>query len=131
MIRLKRVYETANKQDGKRLLVERLWPRGVKKTLAGLDGWFKEVAPSPALRSWFGHDPAKWNAFRKRYYVELDGKPDTWEPIIRAARRGRVTLIFSSRDIQHNNAVALKQYLDRKMTESVASSIERSFSEAA
>jgi uncharacterized protein YeaO (DUF488 family) len=131
MIRLKRIYETASNQDGKRLLVERLWPRGVKKTLARLDGWLKEVAPSPALRSWFSHDPAKWNTFRRRYYIELDGKPEAWDPIMGAARHGRVTLIFSSRDIEHNNAVALKQYLDRKMKKSVASSIERSFSEAA
>jgi uncharacterized protein YeaO (DUF488 family) len=115
MIRLKRIYETASKEDGKRLLVERLWPRGVKKTLACLDGWVKNVAPSSALRTWFGHNPARWSAFRKRYSVELESKAAVWKPIVCAARRGGVTLVFSSRDIQHNNAVALKQYLDRKI----------------
>jgi uncharacterized protein YeaO (DUF488 family) len=104
----------------------------MRKTLARLDGWLKEVAPSPALRTWFSHDPAKWNKFRRRYYIELDGKPEAWEPIMRAARHGRVTLIFSSRDFDHNNAVALKQYLDSKeMTKSAASSTGRNRSKAA
>src|SRR5512147_2812880 len=78
MIRLKRVYEPASEQDGKRLLVERLWPRGVKKTSARLDGWLKEVSPSSALRTWFGHDATKWSAFQDRYFKELDGKPEAW-----------------------------------------------------
>jgi len=114
MIQLKRVYESARAKDGMRFLVERLWPRGLKKNEVLLDGWLKDVAPSPTLRSWFGHDPAKWSTFRQRYFAELDRQPKTWEPILRAAKRGTVTLIFSSRDIEHNNAVALKEYLKRK-----------------
>ncbi len=116
MIRLKRVYETASKDDGHRFLVERLWPRGLKKADAHLDGWLKEIAPSPELRVWFGHDAAKWSVFCRRYFTELDSKPEIWEPLIRAAKHHRVTLVFSSHDLGHNNAVALKQYLGQKLT---------------
>ncbi|HWR13889.1 MAG TPA: DUF488 domain-containing protein [Terriglobales bacterium] len=114
MIHLKRVYEPVSKQDGKRLLVERLWPRGVKKVNAHIDAWPKNIAPSPELRKWFAHDPAKWKTFRQRYFAELDANPGVWEPILDAAESHRVTLIFSSHDVEHNNAVALKQYLEHK-----------------
>jgi len=116
MIQLKRVYETAPKDDGQRFLVERLWPRGLKKVDAHLDGWPKEIAPTPELRIWFGHDPAKWSVFCRRYFAELDSKPEIWAPIVRAAKRHRVTLVFSSHDLECNNAVALKQYLEQKLT---------------
>lgn len=92
--------------------MERLWPRGVKKSDLPLDGWLKDVAPSDALRRWFSHDPAKWNEFQRRYWTELDTRPEASGPIREAARAGRVTLIYSSRDGEHNNAVALKMYLE-------------------
>lgn len=111
MIQIKRVYEAADKMDGTRLLVERLWPRGVKKESLQIEGWLKDVGPSTELRKWFSHDPAKWDEFRRRYFVELEGNPDSWHPIIKAARQGTVTLIYSSHDTEHNNAVALKEFL--------------------
>jgi uncharacterized protein YeaO (DUF488 family) len=116
MLQLKRVYERTSQEDGQRFLVERLWPRGLKKTDAHLEGWLKNIAPSPDLRVWFGHDPAKWSVFCRRYFAELDSKPEVWEPLIRAAKRHRITLVFSSHDVEHNNAVALKQYLEQKLT---------------
>lgn len=111
MINLKRVYEPASPDDGIRILVERLWPRGVRKDSLKLDTWAKDVAPSEGLRRWFGHEPKKWDGFRKRYFAELDANPQSWEPIAKEARRGYVTLIYSSHDTEHNNAVALKDYL--------------------
>lgn len=115
MIELKRAYEAANRQDGKRLLVERLWPRSVKKQSLRLDGWLKDVAPSAGLRRWFGHDPEKWQEFQRRYVRELNSNREAWEPILGAARRGRVTLVYSSHDTEHNNAVVLRRYLDTKL----------------
>ena len=115
MITLKRVYETAAPRDGVRFLVERLWPRGVKKTALHVDGWLKDVAPSSELRQWFRHDPKKWHEFRRRYFLELDANPDLVDPLLKAARRGRVTLVYSSHDTEHNNAVALKDYLENKI----------------
>lgn len=117
MIRLKRAYEAAGREDGRRLLVERLWPRGVKKEALKLDGWLKDVAPSPGLRQWFGHDPEKWKEFQRRYERELNSHREAWEAILTAARRGRVTLIYSSHDMEHNNAVVLKSYLDARLRE--------------
>ena len=111
MIRLKRVYDPANNDDGVRLLVERLWPRGVKKTDLRLDAWLKDVAPSTELRRWFSHDPAKWTEFQQRYFAELDAQPETVEPILKASSQGHVTLLFSSHDAAHNNAVALETYI--------------------
>jgi uncharacterized protein YeaO (DUF488 family) len=116
MITLKRVYEPASPEDGARILVERLWPRGVKKAALGLEAWMKDVAPSDALRRWFAHDPAKWTEFRRRYFAELDKNPGTWESLLRALRRGRVTLVYSSHDTEHNNAVALKDYLEAQVS---------------
>lgn len=115
MIKLKRVYEPAAPDDGVRILVERLWPRGIKKNALKLDTWLKDVAPSDGLRRWFGHEPKKWNGFQDRYCAELDANPQVWESVAKAARRGRVTLIYSSRDTEHNNAVALRNYLQDKM----------------
>jgi uncharacterized protein YeaO (DUF488 family) len=112
MIKLKRAYDSASKDDGIRFLVERLWPRGVKKTALRLDAWLKDVAPSTKLRRWFSHDPSKWIEFQRRYSAELDAKPEAVEPILEADRRGGVTLVYSSHDEEHNNAIALKAYLE-------------------
>lgn len=111
MIKLKRVYDTRTPRDGVYYLVERLWPRGIKKTSLHLDGWLKDAAPSTELRKWFSHDPAKWAEFRRKYFAELDRVPEAWEPIRRAARKGTVTLLYSSHDTEHNNAVALSEYI--------------------
>lgn len=114
MIHIKRVRDPAARSDGRRFLVERLWPRGVKKEALKMDGWIKEAAPSTELRKWFNHDPAKWAEFRKRYHAELHKNPAALEPILSAAAKGDVTLLFSSRDAEHNNVVALKTYLKKK-----------------
>ena len=115
MVALKRVYDPASRTDGRRFLVERLWPRGIAKAKLRVHAWLKEVGPSSVLRKWFSHDPGKWSAFRQRYFHELDARPEAWRPIVSAARRGRVTLVYSSHDAQHNNAVALQEYLHRRM----------------
>ncbi|NGZ59274.1 MAG: DUF488 domain-containing protein [Nitrospira sp. LK265] len=114
MIALKRVYDPMTSADGVRFLVERLWPRGVKKTALHIDAWLKDVAPSGELRRWFSHDPKKWSEFQRRYHDELHAHADALEPILKAAQRGRVTLLYSSHDTEHNNAVALKEYLDAR-----------------
>jgi uncharacterized protein YeaO (DUF488 family) len=110
-IRLSRVYDHEPQPAGKAYLVERLWPRGVRRDALVLDGWCKESAPSTELRKWFRHDPAKWEEFRRRYTTELDGSPEGWWPLAEAAVAGDVTLLYSSRDRDHNNAVALRDYL--------------------
>lgn len=115
MINLRRVYEPPRPGEGARYLVERLWPRGLSKEALQLDGWLREVAPSDALRRWFAHDPARWDEFRRRYFEELDRRAEAWQPLLEAARRGPVTLLFSARDPEHNNAVALKQYLEARL----------------
>lgn len=111
MISIKRVYESPEAGDGRRFLVERLWPRGIKKESLHMDGWLKDAAPSDALRRWFGHDPAKWAQFQQRYFEELDSRPDSVRPIVEAFRQGNVTLLYSARDTAKNNAAALKEYL--------------------
>jgi uncharacterized protein YeaO (DUF488 family) len=115
MFRVKRVYDAADGNDGARFLVDRLWPRGVKKEALKLDGWLKDIAPSDALRAWFGHDPKKWDEFQRRYFAELDAQPDFWLPLVTAAHHGRVTLLYGARDNEHNNAVALREYLQAKL----------------
>ncbi len=115
MIQLKRVYDAPSSADGTRFLIERLWPRGIKKASLRLDAWVKEAGPSHELRQWFSHDPTRWKEFRRRYYSELDRNLDAWTPILKAARQGRVTLLFSSHDTEYNNAVALKDYLEIKL----------------
>jgi uncharacterized protein YeaO (DUF488 family) len=115
MIKTKRVYDSAQPEDGTRILVERLWPRGVRKDDLQMNYWEKEAAPTTELRKWFGHDPEKWTEFKRRYSVELDEHPDTWRPILQAAREGTVTLLYSSHDQEHNNAVFLKDYLENKL----------------
>lgn len=114
MIALKRVYDPVSRNDGTRFLVERLWPRGMSKEKLRTRAWLKDAGPSTELRQWFGHDPDKWTEFRRRYFRELDARPEAWKPIASAARRGLVTLVYSSHDTLHNNAVALQQYLQDK-----------------
>jgi len=115
MLRIKRVYEPVGRADGRRVLVERLWPRGIRKTELHIDGWQKDAGPSTQLRKWFAHDPKKWEEFQQKYFAELDARPEAWEPILKAAERGMVTLLYSSHDTEHNNAVALKSYLETKL----------------
>jgi uncharacterized protein YeaO (DUF488 family) len=115
MIQLKRAYDKPSRTDGPRFLVERLWPRGVKKSSLPIVAWLKDAAPSTELRKWFSHDPARWLEFRKRYFAELKSRPEAWMPLVEAARKGTVTLIYSSHDEVHNNAVALDEFLERKL----------------
>jgi uncharacterized protein YeaO (DUF488 family) len=114
-IQTRRVYEPPMPEDGARLLVDRLWPRGVTKEKLQLAGWLKQTAPSNALRAWFNHDPARWKEFQRRYAAELTANPHGWQPILRAAHDGKVTLLFAAKDEEHNNAVALKAFLERKL----------------
>jgi uncharacterized protein YeaO (DUF488 family) len=111
VIKIKRVYEVPDPSDGFRVLVDRLWPRGISKSSAQIDLWLKEIAPSNALRKWYSHDPAKWDVFRKRYFQELDSNPEVVEQIRNYVSLGTVTLVFSSREEELNNAVALREYL--------------------
>ena len=115
MIKVKRAYEPVSRQDGTRFLVERLWPRGFSKAKLHIDAWLKDAGPSTGLRKWFSHDPEKWDEFRERYARELETRPDAWHPIVDAARDGVVTLVYSSHDTEHNNAVALQQFLQARM----------------
>ena len=112
MLKTKRVYEPTEASDGIRFLVERLWPRGIRKEELNMETWLKDAAPSPALRKWFGHDPAKWDEFQRRYRAELESNPDAWQPILQAAKQGNVTLLYSARDTEHNSAVLLKAFLE-------------------
>ncbi len=112
-IRLARTYDAprARPGDGQRFLVERLWPRGTKKEALDLDAWLKDLAPSPALRTWYAHDVSRWDEFQRRYRAELEREPAAWAPLLEAARRGPVTLLFSARDTEHNSAVVLRELL--------------------
>lgn len=110
-LHLKRAYEPPDWRDGRRILVDRLWPRGLSKTAAGIDEWLKELAPSTELRKWFGHDPGKWNEFRRRYRNEIEGHPEELKHLRDLARQSRVTLIYSAHDERHNDAVVLREAL--------------------
>jgi len=114
-IQLKRVYEPHSAQDGTRFLVERLWPRGVTKAALADAQWMRDAAPSAELRKWFNHDPQRWNEFRRRYFAELRRHKDVLSPILEAAHKGTVTLLYSSHDMEHNNAVALREFLERSL----------------
>jgi uncharacterized protein YeaO (DUF488 family) len=111
MLRIKRTYDPPERGDGQRILVERLWPRGMTKEALAAHAWMKEVAPSTKLRKWFDHRVERWEEFRRRYREELKAKRSTWEPILDAERRGKVTLLFSAHDVLHNGAVVLRDYL--------------------
>lgn len=112
MIKLKRIYDPPTPDDGTRVLVDRLWPRGIAKDEARLDDWLKEIAPSDALRKWFGHDPAKWEEFRERYRRDLETKAELLDGLRKLAVEGTVTLLYAAKDEEHNNAVVLKELLD-------------------
>jgi uncharacterized protein YeaO (DUF488 family) len=112
MILLKRVYEKPSRRDGLRILVDRLWPRGLTKERAAVDLWLKDVGPSTELRKWFGHDPAKWKEFQARYRKELKGKKDELRLLKQKSRDHTVTLVYGARDEEHNEALVLKQILD-------------------
>ncbi len=113
-IRLKRVYEPAEKNDGWRVLVDRLWPRGFSREKAHLDEWCKEIAPSDSLRRRFGHAPEQWDDFRRCYFAELEQKEELVAELAAKAQQGRVTLIFAARDQKRNNALALKEFLEQR-----------------
>lgn len=115
MIYLERVYGGKGGGKGKRFLVDRMWPRGIKKEALKMEAWQKEAAPSTELRKWFCHDPAKWQDFRKNYMKELETKPEAWKPIYDAAKKGNVTLLYGSKDEEHNQAVVLKEFLEKKL----------------
>lgn len=111
-IELKRAYLKPSRRDGTRILVDRLWPRGLNKKLAKIDLWMRDAAPSPALRKWFGHDPARWRRFCERYRWELEGRPETVRELRQRMRCGALTFVYAARDEKHNNAVALKAFLE-------------------
>jgi uncharacterized protein YeaO (DUF488 family) len=111
-IKIKRAYESPNDSDGYRILVDRLWPRGISKEKATIDYWPKALAPSTELRRWYGHDPEKWSEFKSRYFAELNGNPELVRELLQHIRKGRVTFVYSSKEQRLNNAVALKDYID-------------------
>ena len=115
MIQVKRAYDPPAAEDGLRILVDRLWPRGINKESLKLDRWLKDVAPSDSLRRWFGHDPALWDEFCQRYFAELDSNPEAWQPLLKAARQEKVTLLFGAKETKYNNAAALKIYLEKQL----------------
>lgn len=115
MIEVKRVYEAADEEDGFRILVDRLWPRGLSKNEARIDLWLKEIAPSDGLRRWFAHDPKRWREFKERYFAELDRKSELVNLIVGKANEGKVTLLYGAKNEQFNNAVALKEYIETRM----------------
>jgi len=117
VIRIKRTYDPPLRSDGRRILVERLWPRGMKKKSVAADAWMKEVAPSTQLRKWFGHRVERWDEFRRRYRAELDANPAAWEPILEAAKDRTVTLLYSAQDTNHNGALVLRDYLSERFKE--------------
>lgn len=114
MIRIKRAYEPGARGDGRRFLVERLWPRGMKKEALEVDAWLKDVAPSTALRKWFGHREGRWEEFQRRYRRELRERREALSPLIEANKRGTVTLVYSAHDLEHNGAVVLRDYLAKQ-----------------
>lgn len=116
MIKLKRVYEPPSPQDGLRVLVDRLWPRGLTKERAAVDVWAKDVAPSTQLRKWFGHDPARWRQFQIRYRKELAENVETFQQLKQKCAGQDVTLLYGARDVQHNEAVVVKRILERRKT---------------
>jgi uncharacterized protein YeaO (DUF488 family) len=112
-LRIKRIYECPDKADGTRVLVDRVWPRGMTKERAAVDLWLKEIAPSPALRKWFGHDPQRWTEFQSRYRAELDRNTAVVGQLLDLAMKGKVTLLYAAHDVAHNHAVALSEYMDQ------------------
>jgi len=118
MLKTKRAYDAASDDDGARILVDRLWPRGITKEALKIETWAKEVAPSTELRQMVHRDPSRWDEFERRYVAELDANPDAWQPLLDAARAGTVTLLYSAKNTERNNATVLKAYLERRLAES-------------
>ena len=118
MVKIKRVYDLPVPNDGKRVLVDRLWPRGIKKTKANIDDWLKDIAPSNELRAWYGHEPAKWQEFRKRYLQELKNNPEPVARLRQEGRKGTLTLLYGAKDGEHSNAAVLRDLLGRKTASS-------------
>ena len=112
-INIKRAYEEPKKSDGKRILVDRLWPRGLKKAEAQVNLWLKDIAPSTTLRKWFGHQPSKWEGFKKRYSAELERNTEQVSLLERELRAGKVTLVYGAKDQEHNGAIVLKEFLEQ------------------
>jgi uncharacterized protein YeaO (DUF488 family) len=123
-IQIKRVYDPPAKEDGARFLVERLWPRGMKKDALHMDAWYKNLAPSADLRRWFNHDPAKWKEFQRRYRAELTDNSAAYQPLLDAAKQGRTTLLYSAHDTEHNNAIALKSYLEERLRDKTSRRVD-------
>lgn len=111
-LKIKRVYEPVESDDGRRFLVERLWPRGQKKEDLKMEAWCKDMAPSAELRHWYAHDLERWGEFRRRYEAELESRPYVWQPLVEAVRQGNVTLLYSTRDLEHNSALVLRDFIE-------------------
>jgi len=111
MIKIKRIYDPASPEDGRRIYIDRLWPRGLRKEEAIFDEWIKDISPSDGLRKWFGHDPSRWQEFRARYRTELEGKGEFVRKLRDEGRKGTVTLLYSAKDTEHNNAVVMKEVI--------------------
>ncbi|MHA2609503.1 MAG: DUF488 domain-containing protein [bacterium JZ-2024 1] len=114
-IKVKRIYDPVESDDGVRLLVDRLWPRAISREHARIDRWMKEIAPSNQLRKWFAHKDALWEEFILRYWAELEAKPEIWEPLLDLAQKSRITLLYAAKNRNHNNAVALREFLLSRM----------------
>lgn len=114
-LQVRRVYDPPARSDGCRVLVDRIWPRGLSKEAAKLDAWIKELAPSTELRKWFAHEPSKWDSFKRKYFRELDGREEALEQLLEACPERTLTLLFAAKDTAHNNAVALKEYLGARI----------------
>lgn len=115
IIATKRAYALPSAEDGSRYLVDRLWPRGISRADLAIAAWVREAAPSDELRKWYRHDPELWEEFKQRYFNELDQHPEAWQPLLEAARRGTITLVYSAREEAYNNAAALKEYLSARL----------------
>ncbi len=115
MIMIKRAYDDVEESDGRRFLVDRLWPRGIRKEALQIEAWLKDASPSPDLRKWYGHDVARWPEFRERYTAELEANPEGWHPLLEAAHDGTVTLVYGARDTEHNSAAILRDVLTRHL----------------
>jgi uncharacterized protein YeaO (DUF488 family) len=125
VVKTKRIYDQASLADGKRILIDRLWPRGIKKEEAKIDEWLRDIAPSTELRKWFSHDPAKWQEFKKRYKRELQDKAELVSKLKTEAKKGTITLLFAAKDTEHVNAVVLKEVLDKSPSMESKNDVER------
>ena len=123
-VRIRRVYDTPTPEDGRRILVDRIWPRGLTREAAAIDAWVRDVAPSTALRKWFGHDPARWDEFARRYRQELETHPAAVQALVDAVGEGPATLVYGARDEAHNQAVVLQQILDERLAKAEGSQPE-------